>query len=201
MSNRQLLASRRPGTLADEYEPSLPTNTGHAGPNTPSLDLSCRNGRLASNHPQIRNSRAHKLQNLPRRDEIGSSTDLRFDRKMDRKLQKERLGELNPRAEPGRSREHVSSKKKRGESCRQSRIPRRKISRSSGGWRVISRPMKDQRIEEAHIKPPAQKSERELRRRRYFALVRPNARSDLHTTRVGRKDHGVLKNLARQRYG
>ncbi|KAI4805058.1 hypothetical protein E4T44_11288, partial [Aureobasidium sp. EXF-8845] len=77
----------------DEYAPLMPTNTSRVGPKVPTIqDLQYRS-------------------ELAEEDEIARRQDLRFDRKMDRNLQKERLEELNPRAEPG-SRERQLEKKR-----------------------------------------------------------------------------------------
>ena len=77
----------------DDYGPSLPTTISRVGPSVPSMqDLQYRN-------------------ELAEEDETARRQDLRFDRKMDRRLQKERLEELNPRAEPG-SRERQLEKKR-----------------------------------------------------------------------------------------
>ncbi|KAG9559739.1 hypothetical protein KCU71_g9409, partial [Aureobasidium melanogenum] len=183
----------------DEYGPSLPTNTGRAGPAVPSIqDLQYRNGRLVSYNPQTRNSGSHTTE-LAEEDEIARRQDLRFDRKMDRKLQKERLEDLNPRAEPGSRERQLEKKREKTVANRAFREEKSPGAEEVGEGDLIG----GEDGIKAHIQATQRKkSERELRKEeilrareaeREERLARHRAKED--------KTMEMLKNLARQRYG
>lgn len=86
----------------DEYGPALPENGGRAlvRPAVPSMqDLEMRNEMAAE-------------------DALYQREDLRYERQMDRKQQKERLEEIAPRAEPGTRERQLEKKREKADQTR-----------------------------------------------------------------------------------
>ncbi|KAH0202096.1 hypothetical protein KCU99_g4938, partial [Aureobasidium melanogenum] len=165
----------------DEYGPSLPTNTSRAGPAVPSIqDLQYRN-------------------ELAGEDEIARRQDLRFDRKMDRKLQKERLEDLNPRAEPGSRERQLEKKREKAVANRAFREEKSPGAEEVGEGDLIG----GEDGIKAHIQATQRKkSERELRKEEILRAREAEREERLaHHRAKEDKTMEMLKNLARQRYG
>ncbi|KAG9517590.1 hypothetical protein KCV07_g6111, partial [Aureobasidium melanogenum] len=165
----------------DEYGPSLPTNTSRAGPAVPSIqDLQYRN-------------------ELAEEDEIARRQDLRFDRKMDRKLQKERLEDLNPRAEPGSRERQLEKKREKAVANRAFREEKSPGAEEVGEGDLIG----GEDGIKAHIQATQhKKSERELRKEEILRAREAEREERLaHHRAKEDKTMEMLKNLARQRYG
>ncbi|KAI4741661.1 hypothetical protein E4T50_07890 [Aureobasidium sp. EXF-12298] len=165
----------------DEYGPSLPTNTSRAGPAVPSIqDLQYRN-------------------ELAEEDEIARRQDLRFDRKLDRKLQKERLEDLNPRAEPGSRERQLEKKREKAVANRAFREEKSPGAEEVGEGDLIG----GEDGIKAHIQATQRKkSERELRKEEILRAREAEREERLaHHRAKEDKTMEMLKNLARQRYG
>ncbi|KAK6003732.1 hypothetical protein QM012_009503 [Aureobasidium pullulans] len=165
----------------DEYAPSLPTNISRVGPTVPSIqDIQYRN-------------------ELAEEDENARRQDLRFERKMDRKLQKERLEELNPRAEPGSRERQLEKKREKAVANRAFREEKSPGAEEVGESDLIG----GEDGIRAHIQATQRKkSERELRKEEILRAREAEREERLaHHRAKEDKTMEMLKNLARQRYG
>jgi hypothetical protein len=165
----------------DEYAPSLPTNISRVGPTVPSIqDLQYRN-------------------ELAEEDETARRQDLRFDRKMDRNLQKERLEELNPRAEPGSRERQLEKKREKAVANRAFREEKSPGAEEVGESQLIG----GEDGIKAHIQATQRKkSERELRKEEILRAREAEREERLaHHRAKEDKTMDMLRSLARQRYG
>jgi hypothetical protein len=182
----------------DEYAPSMPTNTSRVGPKVPTIqDLQYRNGEcLDGLHTPLR---AHISTELAEEDEIARRQDLRFDRKMDRNLQKERLEELNPRAEPGSRERQLEKKREKAGANRAFREEKSPGAEEVGESQLIG----GEDGIKAHIQATQRKkSERELRKEEILRAREAEREERLaHHRAKEDKTMEMLRGLARQRYG
>ncbi|KAI5205957.1 hypothetical protein AUEXF2481DRAFT_27529 [Aureobasidium subglaciale EXF-2481] len=173
----------------DEYGPSLPTTLSRVGPKVPSMqDLQYRNV-------------AHGLQptELAEEDETARRQDLTYDRKMDRKLQKERLEELNPRAEPGSRERQLEKKREKAGANRAFREEKSPGAEEVGEGDLIG----GEDGIKAHLQvTQRKKSERELRKEEILRAREAEREERLAEHRAKEdKTMDMLRTLARQRYG
>ncbi|KAI5202787.1 hypothetical protein E4T39_04442 [Aureobasidium subglaciale] len=165
----------------DEYGPSLPTTLSRVGPKIPSMqDLQYRN-------------------ELAEEDETARRQDLTFDRKMDRKLQKERLEELNPRAEPGSRERQLEKKREKAGANRAFREEKSPGAEEVGEGDLIG----GEDGIKAHLQATQRKkSERELRKEEILRAREAEREERLAEHRAKEdKTMDMLRTLARQRYG
>ncbi|KAI5255772.1 hypothetical protein E4T42_01729 [Aureobasidium subglaciale] len=183
----------------DEYGPSLPTTLSRVGPKVPSMqDLQYRNGMSA---PARSAHVAHDLRptELAEEDETARRQDLTYDRKMDRKLQKERLEELNPRAEPGSRERQLEKKREKAGANRAFREEKSPGAEEVGEGDLIG----GEDGIKAHLQATQRKkSERELRKEEILRAREAEREERLaeHRAKEG-KTMDMLRILARQRYG
>ncbi|KAJ3467398.1 hypothetical protein MRS44_004962 [Fusarium solani] len=156
----------------DDYGPTLPTSdpTRRSGPGIPTLqDLSLR-------------------AELTEEDKQASIADLRAARKADRAVQRERLDELVPRAEPG-TRERMLEKQPRGHGGEQR-------ARAHGGGDSL------EEYKQAKQQEQRRKTEREIRREEIERAKREEIEEKRRAWREREEGTiGMLKELARQRFG
>ncbi|THX56169.1 hypothetical protein D6D06_04458 [Aureobasidium pullulans] len=165
----------------DDYGPSLPTTISRVGPSVPSMqDLHYRN-------------------ELAEEDETARRQDLRFDRKMDRRSQKERLEELNPRAEPGSRERQLEKKREKAVANRAFREEKSPGAEEVGEGDLIG----GEDGIKAHLQATQRKkSERELRKEEILRAREAEREERLAEHRAKEdKTMEMLKSLARQRYG
>ncbi|THX09500.1 hypothetical protein D6D18_01271 [Aureobasidium pullulans] len=165
----------------DDYGPSLPTTISRVGPSVPSMqDLQYRN-------------------ELAEEDETARRQDLRFDRKMDRRSQKERLEELNPRAEPGSRERQLEKKREKAVANRAFREEKSPGAEEVGEGDLIG----GEDGIKAHLQATQRKkSERELRKEEILRAREAEREERLAEHRAKEdKTMEMLKSLARQRYG
>ncbi|KAI5237468.1 hypothetical protein E4T43_08057 [Aureobasidium subglaciale] len=183
----------------DEYGPSLPTTLSRVGPKVPSMqDLQYRNGMSA---PARSAHVAHDLRptELAEENETARRQDLTYDRKMDRKLQKERLEELNPRAEPGSRERQLEKKREKAGANRAFREEKSPGAEDVGEGDLIG----GEDGIKAHLQATQRKkSERELRKEEILRAREAEREERLAEHRAKEdKTMDMLRTLARQRYG
>jgi hypothetical protein len=136
---------------------------------------------------------------LAEEDETARRQDLRFDRKMDRKSQKERLEELNPRAEPGSRERQLQKKREKAVTNRAFREEKSPGAEEVGESQLIG----GEDGIKAHIQAnQRKKSERELRKEEVLRAREAEREERLaHHRAKEDKTMEMLRSLARQRYG
>ena len=173
------------GAEDDEYGPSLPSGVDRrSGPAIPNLqDLQQR-------------------RELADEGRVSHYTDLRSERKQDRKEQKERLEELVPRAEPG-SRERQLEKKREGAAANRAfrdakdsgdvEVAESELLGEEGGMSSLKAQIK---AKEKH------RSEREIRKEEVLRAREAEREERLGAARLKEdKTMDMLRGLAKQRYG
>lgn len=174
----------------DDFGPALPTHMTRAagqGPTIPRFDDLTHRNELRD-EDNARNRSAH-------------ASDTRFERKAERKTQKERMEELAPRADPG-SRERQLEKKRETTSTLQSF----RDAKESGDVEIgESELMGDDGIDAYKAKKKADervKNEREIRREE-IARARAAEREEALSARRAKEAQTMefLKQLAQERFG
>ena len=169
----------------DDYRPTLPSSEDlkRSGPAVPSLqDLQHR-------------------QELADEDREGRRSDLRYERKQDRKVQKERLDELVPRAEPG-TRERQLEKKRESAAGNRAFAEAKESGAEELGEGDL---MGDDGSESYKVKMKAtekQKNEREVRKEEVLRARAAERKEKMREHRQKEeKTMNMLKAIAQQRFG
>jgi hypothetical protein len=201
---------------AEEYDPKMSKNPGHArdvakqrhnhssndfddddyGPALPSKEATRKLGPAVPNFQDIQQRREQQ-----ENDREARMADLRYERKQDRNMQKERLEELVPRADPG-SRERQLEKK------RDTTISNKTFAeaKESGTEEVAeSDLLGDDGVDAYKAKMRAmerQKNERELRKEEVLRARAAEREEKLAAHRSKEaKTMEMLKTIAQQRFG
>lgn len=170
----------------DDYGPTLPTSdpTRRSGPGIPTLqDLSLR-------------------AELAEEDKQASIADLRAARKADRAVQRERLDELVPRAEPGTRERKLEKRAAVNEKMRSFRDKSPGAMEASSERELMGGGDSLEEYKQAKQREQRRKTEREIRREEIERAKREEIEEKRRAWREREEGTiGMLKELARQRFG
>ncbi|KAH7271264.1 hypothetical protein FSOLCH5_004130 [Fusarium solani] len=170
----------------DDYGPTLPTSdpTRRSGPGIPTLqDLSLR-------------------AELTEEDKQASIADLRAARKADRAVQRERLDELVPRAEPGTRERMLEKRAAVSEKMRSFRDKSPGAMEASSERELMGGGDSLEEYKQAKQQEQRRKTEREIRREEIERAKREEIEEKRRAWREREEGTiGMLKELARQRFG
>ncbi|KAJ4519541.1 hypothetical protein ABEF95_011821 [Exophiala dermatitidis] len=183
----------------DEYGPPPPTSSG-----TSRHDSSTRDHGLGPSIPSLQDLRARDEQ---AREEAASARDkyredLRHERLLDRKLQKERLEELAPRAEPGTRERQLEKKKEKAESNRAFATAKEEGDVELREADVMGDEDSLGELKRMQKENERRKNERELRREEILRAKRAEREARLAQIKEKEdKTMALFKEIARARFG
>lgn len=184
--DEDIKGGRDDGSEDDDYGPTLPTShhTRHSGPGIPTLqDLSLR-------------------AELAEEDKQASVADLRAARKADRALQRERLDELVPRAEPGTRERMLEKRAAVSEKMRSFRDKSPPGGEASSERELMGGGDSLDEYKQARQREQRRKTEREIRREEIERAKREEIEEKRRAWREREEGTiGMLRELARQRFG